>query len=452
MKISTPVKIPLAIVLVFAVCGWWNHRRLEALRTEQAELAGQAAARGIHFDPAHPQLPPRRTKSERGDRTADARLAAAELIAYAEEMTALGNGQYSPDPATRRRMADQMDRIMALDGRQLKILIDELSADWSADDTTRGDLIHFAIGLLLKDRPQDALAILTDSSEMLELARRKSAGLTKNGIFGSLRNWADLDPEAALNWFRENGGKLGPFSGSAKAALVFSAAGRNPASAADLIHKLGDTPDNLIPGLVGAFGYMSPEFKTPEHRLSLLALIRECQAGAAGRNPEDPALTAGLRELLFGMHGDRRDFDFSAAWMDANLTPGQIEAMMQGIAHRVREEDRGRWIEWIGEKLPAAKARHEIRDLSANWTRQDPRGVASWLASVPEGPGKEMAIRGYAETLAAHDPRSAARWAVTLPPGSEREATLVRIHQDWPKDQPAEAAAAAAFAGEHGIE
>ncbi len=446
MKISAPAKILPAIVLTLAVCGWRNHRRMEALRMEQAELIGQAATRGIHFDPARPQFPPRRTKSERADRAADARRAAAELIAYVEEMTALGLGLYTPDQATRRRMADQMDRIMALDGAQLKILIDELRADV----TTRGDLIHFAIGLLLKDRPQDALAILTDSPEMLELARRPiQGGLTSNAISESLRNWAALNPTAALDWFRENGDKLGPFAGSAKAALVFSIAEKDTAAAAGLIRESNDAPGRFLAGLNVAF-------VTPEQRLSLLALVQEYEAGSTNRNPEEPAFIEELQGLLlgspWGSNNDFADFDFSTGWMDANLSADRIEAIMRHSGHRLRKEDHGRWIEWIGGRLPTDSASDEIRHLSREWTQRDPRGIAAWLDSSPDGPGKEMAIRAYAETLAAHDPRSAARWAETLPPGSEREATLVRIHQDWPKDEPAEAAAAAAFAAEHGIE
>jgi hypothetical protein len=51
-------------------------------------------------------------------------------------------------------------------------------------------------------------------------------------------------------------------------------------------------------------------------------------------------------------------------------------------------------------------------------------------------------------TVFKHDPETAMQWIHTLPPGKDRDSTLRNIHANWPKDDPA---GAAAFAKEHAI-
>jgi hypothetical protein len=83
-----------------------------------------------------------------------------------------------------------------------------------------------------------------------------------------------------------------------------------------------------------------------------------------------------------------------------------------------------------------------------NWTEKDYRAAGTWLASTPDSPTKQAAVRSYAETVAPYDPETAAQWALTLPADEKRTQTLKRIHQQWPKD---DAAGAAAFAEKNGI-
>jgi hypothetical protein len=53
--------------------------------------------------------------------------------------------------------------------------------------------------------------------------------------------------------------------------------------------------------------------------------------------------------------------------------------------------------------------------------------------------------------IASYEPEVAGQWAMTLPPGQDRDETLRDVYHIWPKEDPAAAEAAAAFAKLHGI-
>lgn len=117
----------------------------------------------------------------------------------------------------------------------------------------------------------------------------------------------------------------------------------------------------------------------------------------------------------------------------------------------MKSEETGQWVEWVGQTLPAGQADPNIKNMVRQWTQDDYQAAGSWLATSPEGPAKNTAVRSYAETVSDYDPETAAQWAMTLPPGKDRETTLKAIYDNWPKKDPTAEAAAAAFAKEHGI-
>jgi hypothetical protein len=119
------------------------------------------------------------------------------------------------------------------------------------------------------------------------------------------------------------------------------------------------------------------------------------------------------------------------------------------LSYSVKCDESGKWIEWMGAKLPVEKSNDGIRNIMHNWTEKDYQAAGKWLASTPNGPTKYLSVRTYAETLAPFEPDSAAQWAMTLPPGKDREETLANIYEKWPTD---DEAAKKAFAKLHGIQ
>ena len=89
--------------------------------------------------------------------------------------------------------------------------------------------------------------------------------------------------------------------------------------------------------------------------------------------------------------------------------------------------------------------------MMERWTEKDYQAAGTWLTQAADSPAKQAAVASYAKTVAPYDPETAVQWAVTLPPGRTRLIALQTIYQKWPKEEPADKAAAEAFAEKHDI-
>ena len=142
-------------------------------------------------------------------------------------------------------------------------------------------------------------------------------------------------------------------------------------------------------------------------------------------------------------------FSSATAWIEkSDLTPDELNGVTSSLIHNIRNDEKGQWIGWIGEKLPPQQAADTIRNLVTQWTEKDYQAAGKWLAAAPATPARDTSVRAYAETIAKYEPATAAQWALTLPAGKPRETTLKNIHRNWPDE---DAAGKAAFAEEHGI-
>ncbi len=440
MKIS--IAVSLLILAVGASLGWHDRQQLAAVRESHAQLVAEAARHGIAIDSTHSASPILITKREREDREAEARLAAAEFIAFAKDMEAFekkGGGQ--PDEAMQKRIMDFMERMMSLDSAQLKILIAEVRAAKDLKDETRQGLIAFSIMTLANDHPQAALALFTESGDLFE-----DDQMGKHLISSSLAKWAKNDPLAALEWVKKNGEKFPDLvTEDAKRGMISGAAAQDPKLAFQLIGELGlKDQSQAISGIMSSA-------KTPEERSATLAALRGHLASLQDENARNEAAKRSIGSLARGLAQD--GFESATQWIaGAKLNPSELESFADGMSHSVKSGETGQWIEWIGETLPTGKSDDSIRNLVSNWTQNDYQAAGKWLGTAPDGPAKITSIRAYAETVSRYEPESAAQWALTLPPGKDRDETLKQIHQNWPKTDPADTAAAAAFAKAHGIE
>jgi hypothetical protein len=440
MKIS--IAVSLLILAAAAGLGWHDHKRLEEVRTSHGKLVAEAAKLGIVVNsPGTADEPVRITKHEREDREADARKAAAEFIAFAKEMEAMEKKGGPPDEATQKRIMEFMDRMMSLDASQLKILVAEIRASKDLKDESRKGLIGFSIMTLANDHPQAALALYTESSDLFT-----DDGMGKHVISSSLAKWAKDDPMGALDWVRKNGEKYPDLvTDDAKRGLISGAAIQDPKLAFSLIDELGlKNSDNAVTGIINAA-------KTPAERTATLSAFREYLGAIKDEKARAEATGNGLG--MFANSVTRDGFEAGTKWLaSANLTPSELEGFIGGLTgYSTKSSETGQWIEWMGTALPEEKSNKQIGNIVRNWTQNDYQAAGKWLAATPEGPTKHAAVRSYAETVSRYEPETAAQWAMTLPPGDSRDETLKRIHDNWPKDDPASKHAAEAFAKEHNI-
>ncbi|RFC46749.1 MAG: hypothetical protein DUW69_001611 [Verrucomicrobia bacterium] len=440
------MNIPLGVTLVIGAAGaglaWHAQQQLAAARLTHAQLMATAAQLGIGFDPAHPGVPLRLTQHGRLDREVGVQLAAAEFIAFAQDLAAYREaGGSLLDAAMQQRLLEFLDRMMALNSGQFQALIAEVAANKDLKAEICQDLIGLAIMTLANEQPRAALRIFAESSALFT-----DAQIGGRVLATSLACWAKDDPLAALKWLRHHSEEYAALiTEDTKVGMISAAAIQYPKFAFKLIAEL-DLNDSTqaIQSVVDAAD-------TPPLRSATLAGLRAYLTTLNDATARDTTADHVLHDLALGSIRD--GFESASQWLaSSRLSPAEIEAFAGGLSPQPKSADTGRWIDWLGSALPPEQAEAKIRGFVSTWTQSECLAAGTWLGSAADSPAKHTAIRAYAETVASYQPEVAAQWAMTLPVGDERDATLKQIYQKWPKSDTNAIEAAAAFAKEHGIE
>ncbi|MEI7910813.1 MAG: hypothetical protein WCK77_14340 [Verrucomicrobiota bacterium] len=361
MKIRIPLVVSIVLLAALAVLAWHNHQRLSALRARREMLAAQAIARGMSGDPANPN---RSSGHLRPDRRADAKRVAAEVIGYSMEFDELRSRYLANDPVVRQRVADETERLLSLDGEQLKTLISEVSAAEQPGGFQRAEIVVFALRRLALDHPQEALEMITTSPELKKLVGIRD-GYPHNVVATAARGWAATDFPAALEWLRHNRD-----NGPATVGVVLSAAERDPRIALAVIAELG-VPPKIFPD------YFAGAAKTPEQRVALLKVLHDWRATVA-----DPAATrydfdSAIADLVFGQFRRTEGFDTATRCIEAaDLSTDELQTLTSRL--EVKSGELGRWIAWLEHKLPAALAREPILKLMPKWREAEPAAAAAF--------------------------------------------------------------------------
>ena len=426
------------ILGVGAALGWVDHQRLVGLRDQYQQLTVQAAARGITLDPARSHPPGRGSRPELPDRVAEAKQVAANAIAYAAAWAELRQqGGTEAELVTQARFANLGARRRALDPAQVRIFIDEILAATTLDEKTRQSWIASALSLLSEKYPQDALKLLTESTDLI-----RDNGTRDELVATTLGKWVGIDSAGALAWFRQRQASAPDSIGKdLKLSLTRGIMQQDPRQAFSLIRELGleDQRDLLR--------FISVSVKSTEQRHAALAALREHCGLMQDESKRESAAIDGIEALTH--NAAFNGFESATEWFEkAKFSPDELERAAEQIADFAKDKNTGQWIEWAAQHLPPDLATPRIGDMVGFWARVDHAAAAKWLDESPPGPTKNVAVRSFAETVSAYEPQTAAQWALTLPPGEDRDATLRTIHRNWKKLDPA---ASAAFAKEHGL-
>ncbi len=434
MKVSIAVFI--LILLIAALIGVPGHQRLTTLRKSHAQLVAKATQLGISDDLANLANRVSNTKRKREDRDAAAKYFTGELIALAKELKFIEEKGSQPDKVQQMQIIELMDRIASLDSNQLKNHIAEILTAKDLKDEARQEIMEFAIKILSRDHPQAALALVTESLDVF------GKGYLNPDVYVPLGNWAKDDPLAAVEWLKSNGAKFPELmNGSNEYGLLSGIVPQNPKLAFELIGELGvEKPNPFIQEIMRAT-------KTPEERNAALAALREHLVSVKDDKTRGAISAEALTNWSYSLATE--GFDTNSQWLaGANFTAAELESFSIGMYKSDMSGDNGKWIEWLGEKLPPEKAKEQVRNHINYWTQRDYQAAGEWLVAAAPGPTKNTAIRSYAETVSEYEPTTAAQWALTLPPGEDRDATLKTIYQKWPKD---DSPAKEAFKRQHGI-
>ena len=425
-----------AIVVVGGIVGARHQQQIEGVKADQQRLVEKASQLGLSDKIT--SMDARITKRQREAVDDESRGVAAALIAFAREMEDREKSGQKDDDESNARAMELMKRVMKLDAAQLKRVIAGLRDDTSLSAASRSNMIGFAILVLGEDHPAAALALYTESADLL------GGGVVGlDAVASSLRLWARQDPAAALAWVKANEAAHPEIADEdARRNIIAGAALTDPALALQLIGEMKlEDPEAAIAAVVETSD-------GPDKRTAVINALRTHLADLSATVDGKEAMTEALEAM--GRDLSNEDFASVTAWMkDAALTPEEAAAFTGGLSWFNTREDTGKWIDWMAGSLPEKEARDGADTLIGQWTQEDYLAAGNWLAAAPEGPAKDAAVATYAATVAEYEPQVAVQWALRLPEGEERKSTLEAIYQDWPER---DAAARDAFAKQYGVD
>ncbi len=432
MKAS--LALALLILAVGAFFGWKQNAQLTTVRETHRLVVAEASALGL--SPEHllaegkKPLPTKLAREDSQEKTAAAKSFSKELVAFAVEMKKMEKEGQQPDEAMQKRIMEVMGRFLDLSPAQIKVVIAELRASSEVDDEMRKGIVGFSIMMLANDHPESALALFTESSDLIDLP-----GMGRHVVASSLGKFAEKDPLGALEWIRKNSKDHSELvTEESKAAVIAGAAKQDPKLAISLIGELELKSQGKVAGS------LAQSARTPEERTALLTALR-------GDKNQGDLLKATLGSMGGQIAGE--GFEAGQTWLSsAGLSEQEAESFSDGLSHWQTKGETGKWIDWMAGELPAEKIPQKVDNLVSQWTREDYQAAGSWINGAQEGPAKQAAVKSYARTVAPYEPASAAQWAVTLPAGQERDQLLKNVHEEWKKK---DEAAAAEFAKEHDL-
>jgi len=400
-SITQVAALGTAVLLAVSVgIGWRNQLRIGELRREHERLAAQASAR--KNAPAvrrHPGATRAGRRSQ--DREADARRIAAELIAYAMEME--NAGWPRDDPEMRRRMIEQTEHLMSLDGAQLKILVREFLAAPDLDKQIRTNLLTSVVSRLTQDYPKDAAEIL------LEAMNESNPTRINANLGGAIYVWTKSDFPGAREWLGKHWDSI-PASRRLFAfhGLLRSALDANPQLTLEVIDEFDAKP---TANPVFEFPALVRCAKTPEQRRNLFEVLRTWSQSMPPDDSARPSLVRAIQLTVLGDYSHPARFDFAARLIEDHRFPQkELEEIVSALPSRVNPPEIDRWIDWFEGRLPPASAESTTWKLFPKWLEHDYLAAGQWLATAPEGPQKSAAIRRYIQTVSFYDPDAAAWW------------------------------------------
>ena len=169
---------------------------------------------------------------------------------------------------------EMMDDLLSLKGDELKALIAELRSRSDMDDDMRQGMLSFSIMMLAQQHPEAALALFTESSDMLD-----DNPMSKHALTSALSQWAKDQPLAALEWIKKNATKHPDLvTDETRMAVIAGAARSDFGLALQLVGELKFPPDES-----GVMSRIAQAAVTPEQQTEFLKALRKQAAESAGQ-------------------------------------------------------------------------------------------------------------------------------------------------------------------------
>lgn len=412
----------------------WQQTQVGGLEKELNELQDEAVRRGITL---HVSASAGRRSRAAEDRSSAHLVDKVTGLLERAEMIERSGGR--PDEALRDEIVEATVELMELSPANMREVLARLRSNPALSEDTKSKVIGFSILFVSGDHPEAALSLFEESKDLL------GKGTMANHVVSSaLHSWAEMNPEAAMQWLDRN---QTPPSGMSREemqhAVLGGAAKNDPVMAFRLLSEMG-----LEVSMEACEVIASTLADTQAGRESLLTAMRGYTSEMENQRAVRKISSTVMEALARGV--GKNSFESVSQWLDGESLPeSDLASFSEGLSWFSTGSETGAWLDWMAQRIPSEKLHDPVEGLVGDWVEEDYLAAGKWLTQVPDGPIKIPAVKAYAEAVAAYDPEVAIQWAMTISDNEARMSTLRAIHDNWPtEDEPG----AARFAAQHGLD
>ncbi|MGA2052251.1 MAG: hypothetical protein ABSH19_02950, partial [Opitutales bacterium] len=235
-----------------------------------------------------------------------------------------------------------------------------------------------------------------------------------------LGQWAESDPQAALDWLKRERKTIG----MGFVSNVFEAwSAKDPAAALAAISQLPTGQDVRGNALTAVIENMMAQ--DPQSALSALVSQR---------------FGAYSNDVIQSLYGELAKVNPSATAAAAlNLPTSSLRnAVMASVAGSWAAQDPAGALAWVNglPLMPDSLRNAVMTSVAESWAAQDPAGALAWANGLPAGQAKNDAVKSVIDTMSEQDPSGAAAYLLQLPDSSNREAILGQVTYNWAQSDP----------------
>lgn len=355
----------------------------------------------------------------------------------------------NPDPA--ERIESLHDFAKSIPYARITDALELLRLKTPEWDSEAKMLAHLLLSRWAKEDPESAYASLNDA----DFTNSRGHPTTILAVL------AAYDPQRAADWLKnpENANAFYPRLGHELAGTISKEWARQDLPAA--LAWAQSLPDQqrggAYSGVLGSLATTNPE------QASSLALtldpgparqhiVGEIASSWARNSPVD-ALT--WAQSLSGK--EQTDATRSALRIWAQNEPGETAKYLDSLDHEIdshlpvvagtwARNEPSRAADWVASQ-PEGEGRNDaIAEALWNWTTQNPAAATEWVQDQKEGPVRDHAIAGLATAALDFDPATALDWTAKISQPNLKHSLIQRSLAIWKREDPE---AAQQWAAEH---
>lgn len=328
-------------------------------------------------------------------------------------------------PETASKMMRLMALLEVMDAVAVRSLLDE------AGDAAEGIKLKEALRWrFTQANPREAFRLAEDDPPDAQ---------SKIALVGNFVAWANLDPAGVLKWYCEAEEEGLPLAKDKDLrAAVFAAQARlDPKRAIEGFRDHfekdgGQEAKGEIPRLVSGL-------RNQSERMSFMLALNRNTEGNSGDGSFRDAMVSGLSKVLV-----KEPFDEASSLIDGTFTGEEREKFAKELTQGgfLNSDTWPQWAPWIvALDLPAERGQ-PIATMAAIVARQKSRFKDTrWLADLPAGPQRDLAVESYAMVSVESDFDEAIRWMGYLPAGERRKGVASNVAFYLERKDPAAAEA-----------